>query len=87
MIADQLDGLTGFFGLLLLPLRAAVEEVADTRHEPGDTGLDSGDGDLDVIQITVFVWSREVVRAEGAEQQGQKEIQHLLTDKRVLHYI
>lgn len=80
MISNQLDGLTGFFSLLILTLQAAVEEVGDACGKPGDTGLDTADGDLDVVQIAVFVWSREVVGAEGAEQQGQKKIQHLLTD-------
>lgn len=83
MIANQLDGsLTDFHGLLLLAFRVAVEEVTDVCHEPGDATIDAGDGDLDVIQIAVFIRGREVVRAEGAEQQGQEEIQHLLANKR-----
>lgn len=78
MIPDRLDGLVD---LLLPTLQAAVEEVDDARGEPGDTGLDAGDGDLDVVQIAILFRSREVVGAEGAEQQRQKKIQHLWTER------
>lgn len=77
VISYEPNGLIGLFGLPLLSFEASIEEVRDTRDQPGDAAGDAGDGDLDVVQVTVFVWSREVVGAEGAEQQGQEEIQHL----------
>lgn len=77
MIYGHLDALVGFFGLVFLTPEAAVIEANDAAEEPRDARMDAGDGDLNVVQISIFVWSREVVGAEGAEQQGQKEIQHL----------
>lgn len=75
-----LTGLTGLFGLLLLPPEASIEEVRDAGDQPRNSGGDAGDGDLDVVQIAVLVRSGQVVRAEGAEQQGQEKIQHLQTN-------
>lgn len=83
MVSHQphgLTGLTGLFGLLLLPLEASIEEVHGAGDQPGDSGGDAGDGDLDVVQITVLIRSGQVVRTEGAEQQGQEKIQHLQTN-------
>lgn len=77
VISYEPNGLIGLLGLPLLTLEASIEEVHDTRDQPGDAGCDAGDGDLDVVQVTVFIRSRKVVGAEGAEQQGQEEIQHL----------
>lgn len=78
MVYDQLNGLMSFLVVWLPMLDSAVEDVGDARDHPGDASGDSGDGDLDVVQIAVFVGGREVVRTEGAEQQGQEQIQHLL---------
>lgn len=79
VISSQSNGLTSFFGFLTP--QAVLEEVDDAPAKPGNATVDAGDGNLNVVQITVFVWSREVVRAEGAEQQGEKKIQNLWTDK------
>lgn len=81
MITNQLGVLAAFVGFPLLSLQAAVEDVDDDGGEPGDAAVDTSDSYLDVVQISVFIWSRQVVRAEGAEQQSQKEIQHLLADR------
>lgn len=85
MVSHQPHGLTGLtdlFGLLLLSLEASIEEVHSAGDQPGDSGSDAGNGDLDVIQVTVLVRSGQVVRTEGAEQQGQEKIQHLQTNSR-----
>lgn len=60
------------------------EEVNDAPTEPRQAGVDAADGDLDVVQVAVFFGSGEVVGAEGAEQQGKKQIQHLGMEKRVI---
>ena len=81
MISNQFDVRTGLFGLLLSTPQTVMEEADDARREPGEAVVDAGDGYLNVIQVTVFIWSREVVGAEGAEQQGEEEIQYLSAHK------
>lgn len=36
---------------------------------------------MQVVHLPVVVWSREVVRAETAEEQSQEEVQQLETEK------
>lgn len=61
MISDRLEGLTGFLGFVFSTLQAPVAEVDDACDNPGKAGMDASDGNLNVIQVPVFVWSREIV--------------------------
>lgn len=38
--------------------------------------------DMQVVHLPVVVWSREVVRAETAEEESQEEVQQLETQRK-----
>ena len=48
---------------------------------PGQASGDPVDGDMQVVHLAVVVRSRQVVRAETAEEQSQEEVQQLQTDR------
>lgn len=77
----QLQHGFGLLGLLPAPLEVPVEEVAERLPEPQHAALDASDGDLQVVHFAVLVRGREVVGAEGAEEQRQEQVQDLRTEE------
>lgn len=71
-------------GLLLSRGLGVPQDVA--AEAPGSffgvlqAPVDAGEGELQVVHLPVIVRRREVVGAEGAQQQGQEQVQHLEGD-------
>lgn len=68
-------------GLLLSRGLGVPEDVA--AEVPGgffgvlEAPVDAGESELQVVQLPVLVRRREVVGAEGAQQQGKEQVEHL----------
>ena len=64
---------------VLLP-QQSPELLQDPGRHPGNGPVDPIYGDLQVV-LSVFIWSRQVLTAEGAEQQSQEQVQDLKPDQ------
>lgn len=71
-----------YFRILLrlrrFPADKAQEDLNDEGFEPVDAPRDSANGDLKIVHLPVVVRHCKVVAAEGAEQQGQEEVENLV---------
>lgn len=65
------------FLLLLSPHAAATEEAPQTDFDEGERRLDSTDRYLQVVFLGFVSGDREIVGAEGAEQQSEEQVQDL----------
>jgi hypothetical protein len=62
---------------LLGPPQKPTAEVPGGPFDEVQAPLDSGQSQLEVVHLSVFIRGCEVVCTEGAEQQGQEEVQDL----------
>jgi len=58
-------------------LQQGVHVDPDLDFEPGDADYDARLGQLQVVGLAVVVRGGQVVCAEGAQQQGKEQVQHL----------
>ena len=47
------------------------------RLKPADAGLNPGDCKLEVVGLTIVICGSQIICTERAQQQGQKQVQHL----------
>lgn len=71
-----------FHHRLLLSCGLGVPEDVAAEIPGGFFGVlkapvDAGESELQVVHLPVLVWGREVVGAEGAQQQGKEQVEHL----------
>lgn len=64
------QGRLHLLGLPSVPCQVPVEEVFDGVQQPSETEVDSSDGYLKVVHFSVVIWRCQIIRAEGAQQQG-----------------
>lgn len=62
---------------LLRPLQEPTAEVPGGPLDKAQAPLDASQRQLEVVHLSILIGGCEVVCAEGAEQQGQEEVQDL----------
>ena len=55
----------------------AMEQPHEEGFGEADAPLDASDGNLQVVHLTILIRSCQAVSTEGAEQQGQEQVQDL----------